>query len=185
MIYVYTLLPLVYAIFQRRCCRNFIYGCQMCSSVAFRGVCGLWGVTVPISKPSWKLRGEFNSGGVLFSQRKSIWNRGGNFKSWKCFLQSYSYTFDYLQKKLWKDFPKEFATPKLVVQGWSKMLNKRKAIHSYLVRLSIGLIPSNLCTYRMQTSSFLHFIYLLWFVLASIPKKGEIEREIGLTFSYN
>ena len=46
MIYVYTLLPLVYAIFQRRCCRNFIYGCQMCSSVAFRGVCGLWGVTI-------------------------------------------------------------------------------------------------------------------------------------------
>jgi hypothetical protein len=24
---------------------------------------------------------------------------------------------------------------------------------------------------------------LLWFVLASITKKGEIEREIGLTFS--
>jgi hypothetical protein len=45
MIYVYTLLPLVYAIFQRRCCRNFIYGCQMCSSVAFRGVCGPRGVT--------------------------------------------------------------------------------------------------------------------------------------------
>jgi hypothetical protein len=68
---------------------------------------------------------------------------------------------------------------------WSKMLKKRKAIHSYLVRLSIGLIPSNLCTYHMQTSSFLYFIYLVWFVLASITKKGEIEREIGLTFSYN
>jgi hypothetical protein len=26
---------------------------------------------------------------------------------------------------------------------------------------------------------------LLWFVLASITKKGEIEREIGLTISYN
>jgi hypothetical protein len=26
---------------------------------------------------------------------------------------------------------------------------------------------------------------LLWFVLASITKKGEIEREIGLTFSYD
>jgi hypothetical protein len=26
---------------------------------------------------------------------------------------------------------------------------------------------------------------LLWFVLASITKKGEIEREIGLTFSHN
>jgi hypothetical protein len=68
---------------------------------------------------------------------------------------------------------------------WSKMSNKRKAIHLYLVRLSIGLIPCNICTYHMQTSSFLHFIYLLWFVLASITKKGEIEREIGLTFSYN
>jgi hypothetical protein len=45
MIYVYSLLPLVYAIFQRRCCRNFIYECQMCSSVAFQGVCGPWGVT--------------------------------------------------------------------------------------------------------------------------------------------
>jgi hypothetical protein len=51
--------------------------------------------------------------------------------------------------------------------------------------VSIGLIPSNLCTYLMQTSSYLHFIYLLWFVLASITKKGEIEREIGLTFSHN
>jgi hypothetical protein len=48
-----------------------------------------------------------------------------------------------------------------------------------------GLIAyiSNLCTYLMQTSSFLHFIYLLWFVLASITKKGEIKREIGITFS--
>jgi hypothetical protein len=26
---------------------------------------------------------------------------------------------------------------------------------------------------------------LLWFVLASITKKREIEREIGLTFSHN
>jgi hypothetical protein len=68
---------------------------------------------------------------------------------------------------------------------WSKMLIKRKAIHSYLARLSIGLTTSNLCTYHMQTSSFLHFMYLLWFVLASITKKGEIERETGLTFSYD
>jgi hypothetical protein len=37
--------PLLYAILQRRCCRNFIYGCQKCSSVAFRGVCGFRDVT--------------------------------------------------------------------------------------------------------------------------------------------
>ena len=59
-----------------------------------------------IKKPSWKLRGEFHSGRVLFNQRKNIWNRGRNFKSWKCFLQSYSYTFDYLQKEFEKIYQK-------------------------------------------------------------------------------
>jgi hypothetical protein len=32
----------------------------------------------------------------------------------------------------------------------------------------------------MQTSSNYALLYLLWFVLASITKKGEIERELGL-----
>jgi tryptophan-rich sensory protein len=67
-----------------------------------------------------------------------------------------------------------------VVQAWSKILNKKKAIHAYLVEIIIGFIPSNLCTYIMQTSSNSALLYLLWFVLASITKKGEIEREIGL-----
>jgi hypothetical protein len=59
MIYVYTLLPLIYAIFQRRCCLNFIYGCQMCSSVAFQGVCGPRGVTVAsVSKGKKRKKGQ-------------------------------------------------------------------------------------------------------------------------------
>jgi hypothetical protein len=37
----------------------------------------------------------------------------------------------------------------------------------------------------MQTSSYPHFIYLLWFVLASITKKGEIERKIGSNLFHN
>jgi hypothetical protein len=37
------------------------------------------------------------------------------------------------------------------------MLNKKKAIHAYIVEIIIGFIPSNLCTYLMQTSSNLHF----------------------------
>jgi hypothetical protein len=31
---------------------------------------------IDILKPSWTLRGGFHLGGVLFSQRKNIWNRG-------------------------------------------------------------------------------------------------------------
>jgi hypothetical protein len=38
--------PLIYAILQRGCCQNFIYRCQKCCLVPFRGVCGPRGVTV-------------------------------------------------------------------------------------------------------------------------------------------
>jgi hypothetical protein len=81
MIYVYALLPLVYEIFQRRCCRNFIYGCQMCSSVAFRGVCGLWGVTARdtncvvvlagLSEP-WELRRKLTRSKWPFERGKGL-----------------------------------------------------------------------------------------------------------------
>jgi hypothetical protein len=55
--------------------------------------------------------------------------------------------------KVFEKISKRFAKTKLVVQMWSKILNKRKPIHSllFLVVLSIGLTPSNLCTF-MQTS---------------------------------
>ena len=67
-----------------------------------------------------------------------------------------------------------------MVQAWSKMLKDKETIHVYSMGIYIGSIPSNLCTYVMQTSSIMHFYILLWLVLASITKKGEIERELGL-----
>jgi hypothetical protein len=85
----------------------------------------------------------------------------------------YSFTFDYLQKDFEKDLQK-FAKAKHEVQAWSKMLYKKETIHAYLVSIYIGSIPSNLCTNNYA------LLYLLWFVLASITKKGEIERELGL-----
>jgi hypothetical protein len=62
-----------------------------------------------------------------------------------------------------------------VVQNFNKEENHPST--SFEISILV-LTPSNLCTYIMQTSSIMHF-YLLWFVLASITKKGEIEREIG------
>ena len=59
-------------------------------------------------------------------------------------------------------------------------VKNKETIHAYLVSIHIGSIPSNLCTYIMQTSSNYTLLYLFWFVLASITKKGEIERELGL-----
>jgi hypothetical protein len=49
-------------------------------------------------KPSWKLRGEFHSGEFCLVKGKAFETGEEKSKTWKCFLQSYSYTFDYLQK---------------------------------------------------------------------------------------
>jgi hypothetical protein len=65
-----------------------------------------------------------------------------------------------------------------VVQAWSKMLNKRKqpCISSKTINWFNFKKPLHL-PYASYFNSAL--IYLLWFVLASITKRGEIEREIG------
>jgi hypothetical protein len=127
-------------------------------------------------KPSWTLRGAFDSGGVLLSQRKSIWNRGRKFlKSWKCFSKSYSHTIDHLQKRLWKDFPKEFA--KDTTSGASVVQNVKikESNHAYLLEVTIGLIPSNLCTYLMQTSSILHLYICFGLCWHQSPKRGRLK----------
>jgi hypothetical protein len=54
-----------------------------------------------------------------------------------------------------------------------QILNKKKVIQAYLVEIIIGFIPSNLCTYLMQTSSILHF-YIFTLVCVGINhQKGE------------
>ena len=81
-----------------------------------------------ILKPSWTLRGELIEGEFCLVKEKTFETGGENFKSWKCFSQSYSYTFDYLQKIFEMDLQKEFAKTKHVVQTWPKMLNKERNI---------------------------------------------------------
>jgi hypothetical protein len=55
---------------------------------------------IGILKPSWTLRGEFIEGEFCLVKGKAFETGGENFKSWKCFAKSHSYTFDYLQKTL-------------------------------------------------------------------------------------
>jgi hypothetical protein len=72
----------------------------------------------------WQLRRGFDWGGVLFSQRKSIWNRGRKFQILKMLLKTLFIYLWLFAKGLWKEFTKEFAKTKHVVQTWSKMLKK-------------------------------------------------------------
>jgi hypothetical protein len=62
-----------------------------------------------------------------------------------------------------------------VVQAWSKILNKKKTIHAYLVEIIIGFIPSNLCTYLMQTSSILYFYICFGLCWHQSPKRGRLK----------
>jgi hypothetical protein len=75
------------------------------------------------------LRGEF-----CLVKGKTFETGGENFKCWKCFLKSYSYTFDYLQKTLKKNFQNICKTK---TSGASVVQNvkMKKAIHAYLMEM--------------------------------------------------
>jgi hypothetical protein len=74
-----------------------------------------------------------------------------------------------------KRISKRICKTKQVVKAWSKILNKKKAIHAYLVEIIIGFIPSNLCTYLMQTSSILHFYICFGLCWHQSPKRGRLK----------
>ena len=114
------------------------------------------------SKPSWTLRGGFNLGGE-------------NFKSWKCFAKSYSFTFDHLQKNFEKDLQKNLQKQNMWCNRGPKCYIRMKAIHAYLVSIYIGSIPSNLCTYIMQTSSIMHFYICFGLCWHQSPKRGRLK----------
>ena len=90
-----------------------------------------------ILKPSWTLRGEFIEGEFCLVKGRAFGTRGQNFKTWKCFVKSYSFTFDYLQKDFEKGLQKDFAKTKHVVQAWSKMLKLEENIHAYLMKCKL------------------------------------------------
>jgi hypothetical protein len=69
-------------------------------------------------------------GSFVLVKGKAFETKGENFKLENASQNSYSFTFDYLAKGLWKEFTKEFAKTKHVVQAWSKMLIiKKQSMH--------------------------------------------------------
>jgi hypothetical protein len=54
-------------------------------------------------------------------------------------------------------------------------IKRKKAIHAHLMKVLIGLIPSNLCTYLMQTSSILHLYICFGLCWHQSPKRGRFK----------
>jgi hypothetical protein len=94
---------------------------------------------VKLQNPSWQLRGEFLQGELLFSQRKSIWNRGRIFKILKMpfeiiFLYYWLFAKDF-EKAFTNDLQKNNLSGANVVQN----IKLEESIHIYLEILSVGL----------------------------------------------
>jgi hypothetical protein len=128
-----------------------------------------------ILKPSWTLRGEFIEGEFCLVKGKVFETGGENFKSWKCFSKLLFIYLWLFAKGLWKEFTKEFAKTKHVVQARSKMSKTKETIHAYFISIYIGSIPSNLCTYIMQTSSNMHFYLCFGLCWHQSPKRGRLK----------
>jgi hypothetical protein len=131
-------------------------------------------VLFQLVKPSWTLRGEFHSGGVLFKSKENIWNRGRKFQILKMLL-TILLIYLWLAKGLWKDFPKRICKNKTSGANVVQNVKRKKAIHAYLVKELIGLIPSNLCTYLMQTSSILHLYICFGLCWHQSQKMGRLK----------
>jgi hypothetical protein len=50
-----------------------------------------------------------------------------------------------------------------------------ESIHAYLMKCNIGLNPSNLCTYIMQTSSILQLYICFGLCWHQSPKRGKLK----------
>jgi hypothetical protein len=74
-------------------------------------------------------------------------------------------------KKNFQNICKNKACGASVVQN----VKINKAIHAYPMNIEIGLIPSNLCTYLMQTSSILHLYICFGLCWHQSPKRGRLK----------
>ena len=124
-------------------------------------------------KPYWTQRGEFHPGGVLFKPKEKQSKQGRKFQISKMFI---AILFIYLwlfAKRFWKDFPKRFCKNKTSGASVVQNVKRKKAIHAYLMKVKIGLIPSNLCIALCKLVQFYTYIFALVCVGINHQKGGD------------
>jgi hypothetical protein len=76
-------------------------------------------------------------------------------------------------KKTLKRFSKTICKNKTSGASVVQNVKMKKAIHAYLMKIKIGLIPNNLCTYNMQIVQFCTYIFSLVCVGINHQKGGD------------
>jgi hypothetical protein len=79
-----------------------------------------------------------------------------------------------LQKDFEKNLQKNLQN-KTCGASMVQYVKNKETIHAYLVSIYIGSIPSNLCTYIMQTSSIMHFNICFGLCWHQSPKRGRLK----------
>ena len=83
-----------------------------------------------LSKPSWTLKGGSHLGEVLFSQRKSIWNRGREFQILKMLLKILFICLWLFAKDLWNDLQKSLQKQNMWCKRGPKCyIRKKQSMH--------------------------------------------------------
>ena len=135
-----------------------------------------------ISKPSWTLRGGSLLGGVLFSQRKSIWNRGRQFQILKMLCKLVFMYLWLFAKDLWNGFTKRICKNKTsganVVQNVKYIKTTIYAYKYFHFKVTYAHLS------KCKLVTFLHFVFALVCVGINHQKWGDWKGN-GPNISYN
>jgi hypothetical protein len=74
-----------------------------------------------------------------------------------------------------KNFQKRVCKNKTCGASMVQNVKIEESIHTYLIRIYIGFILSNLCTYIMQTSSIMHLYICFGLGWHQSPKRGRLK----------
>jgi hypothetical protein len=112
---------------------DFQIGISLCSK---RGESSIFKIN--ILKPSWTLRGGIYQGGVLFSQRRSIWNRGRKFQILKMLCKILLIYLWLFAKKTLKRIYKRICKNKTCGASVVQNVKNEETIHAHLISIYIG-----------------------------------------------
>jgi hypothetical protein len=105
----------------------------------------------------------------LFSQKKKHLKQGEKISNLENVSQNLIHLPLTICKRTLKRIYKRICKNKTCGASVVQNVKNKETIHAYLISIYIGTIPSNLCTYNYA------LLYLLWFVLASITKRGRLK----------
>jgi hypothetical protein len=126
-------------------------------------------------KPSRTLRGGFHLGGVLFVSKEKHLKQGEKFSNLENASQNLIHLSLTICKKTLKSIYKRICKNKTCGASVVQNVKNEETIHAYSISIYIGSIPSNLCTYIMQTSSIMHFYICFGLCWHQSPKRGRLK----------